>query len=80
MDIVGPFDLVPHDCRYAITLTDYCSKWPEVAFCVKADTNAVITKFTSIFSREGNPSELVSDNGRQFVSHQFSEFLLKRGI
>lgn len=80
VDIVGPFDVAPRDCRYAITLIDYYSKWPEVAFCAKADTNAVITMLTSIFSQEGNPCELVSDNGSQFVSHQFSEFLLKRGI
>lgn len=33
-----------------------------------------------LFSGEGNPCELVLDNGSQFVSHEFSKFLQKRGI
>lgn len=33
VDIVGTLQRAPHDCRYAITLIDYFSKWPEVQFC-----------------------------------------------
>ncbi|XDV39047.1 hypothetical protein PO909_008342 [Leuciscus waleckii] len=32
LDIVGPFKLGTWDCRYALTLVDYYSKWPEIAF------------------------------------------------
>ncbi len=32
IDITGPFECATLDCRYAITLTDYYSKWPDVAF------------------------------------------------
>ncbi len=32
MDIIWPFKTAASDCRYAITVTDCCSKWPEVAF------------------------------------------------
>ena len=31
IDIVGPDNTAPRDCRFAITLIDYYSKWPEVA-------------------------------------------------
>lgn len=30
LDIAGPFDTATPTCKYAITLTDYYSKWPEL--------------------------------------------------
>ncbi|KAL6478460.1 hypothetical protein MHYP_G00142950 [Metynnis hypsauchen] len=55
------------------------SKWPEIAFAPKVDTATVIQFLTTVFSREGNPKELVSDNGPQF-STTFSDFMKTRGI
>lgn len=80
IDIVGPYLNAPPDCRYAITMVDYYSKWPEVAFASEV-TSASIIKFLSIvFSREGNPLELVTDNGSVFVSAEFESFLASRDI
>ncbi len=40
---------------------------PEIAFAPDV-TSATVVKFISaVFSREGNPLELVTDNGSQFV-------------
>ena len=80
VDIVGPFEIAPPDCRFAITMVDYYSKWPEVAFAPRADTATIIQFLTTVFSREGNPKDLISDNGPQFLSADFSDFLKKRGI
>ncbi len=77
IDTVGPFETAPANCRYAITLVDYFSKWPEVAFSPRVDTAAVIQFLTSVFAREGNPKELVSDKEPLFIS---SEFLRERDI
>ncbi|KAI3370958.1 hypothetical protein L3Q82_023611, partial [Scortum barcoo] len=63
IDIMGPFENATWDCRYIIALTDYYSKWPEVAFASTVTTEVIIRFLTSVFSREGNPSYLVSDNG-----------------
>lgn len=80
IDIVGPFERATQDCRFAITMVDYYSKWPEVAFTSNVTTNTVTKFLASVFAREGNPLTLVSDNGPQFVSSAFADFLTERGI
>lgn len=80
IDVVGLLNNAPQGCRFAITLTDYYSKWPEIAFAPDV-TSATIIKFLSAtFSREGKPLELVTDNGSQFVSAEFEAFLTERDI
>uniref|UniRef100_A0A1A7WTA5 Gypsy retrotransposon integrase 1 n=1 Tax=Iconisemion striatum TaxID=60296 RepID=A0A1A7WTA5_9TELE len=80
MDLVGPLETAFWDCKYAITLTDYHSKWPEVAFTASVTTDTVKSFLTSVFSRFGNPLSLVTDNGSQFTSVNFATFLKERGI
>ena len=79
IDFVGPMP-GPVSQRYAIVLTDYYSKWPEVGFVSEPSTNAVTDFLTSVASREGWPKELVSDNGTHFTSQQFASFLRDRGV
>ncbi|KAI3362902.1 hypothetical protein L3Q82_011499, partial [Scortum barcoo] len=38
IDIMGPFENATWDCCYIIALTDYYSKWPEVAFASTVTT------------------------------------------
>ncbi|UYV75052.1 hypothetical protein LAZ67_12002238 [Cordylochernes scorpioides] len=72
--------LVPIGFRFAITLIDYTSKWPEV-FCTNKTTFKVIINFLEdVFSREGFPREIVTDNGIPFISEEFEDFLGSNGI
>lgn len=80
LDIVGPFENAPAQCRFAVTLIDYHRKWPEVAFSQCVTAGVVISFLQSVFSREGNPSYIVTDNGPQFLSSAFADFLSERGI
>lgn len=80
LDIVGPFETATPACRYAITLTDYHSKWPELAFASSATTEDVLKFLSTVFSRHGNPEAIVTDNGTQFTSAAFAEFLKERDI
>ena len=80
IDIVGPFERASSECRYAITLIDYYSKWPEVGFTSSVTTVKVITFLKTVFSREGFPDVIISDNGVQFTSKEFEHFLSTRGI
>lgn len=54
LDVVGPFETDTSDCCFAITLINYHSKWPEVAFTPSATTKSIVTFPTSVFSRLGN--------------------------
>ena len=80
IDIVEPVDTAPRHCRFLVTLVDYYSKRPEVAFITHIDTATIIQFLTAIFSREGNPRELVGANGTQFTSAEFKKFLKQREI
>ena len=80
VDIVGPIAGAPPSCRFAVTATDYFSKWPEVAFTSSVETEDIVRFLSTIFAREGYPAEIISDNGVQFVSREFTEYLTQRGI
>ncbi|UYV84472.1 hypothetical protein LAZ67_X002313 [Cordylochernes scorpioides] len=80
LDIVGPFIDIEIGFRFAITLIDYTSKWPEV-FCTNKTTSKVIINFLEdVLSREGFPREIVTDNGTPFISEEFEDFLGSNGI
>lgn len=79
IDIKGPLQ-GKAEFRYAICVMDYFSKFPEVKF-VSAITSATVIRFLKeLFMREGLCAELVTDNGRQFVSKEFESFLAECGI
>lgn len=53
LDIVGPFEIGPADCKFAITVVDYYSKWPELCFAPQYTTATVIHFMRTIFSQKG---------------------------
>lgn len=75
LDIVGPFETGPADCKFAITMVDYYSKWPEVCFAPQCTTTTVINFMRSVFNQKGNPMAVVTDNGPQLNSSELSSFL-----
>jgi hypothetical protein len=75
IDIVGEFSNVPESKRFAISIIDYHSRWPEVFLCGSVTSSVVIRCLTDLFARWGIPEELVCENGVQFVSHEFEQFL-----
>lgn len=61
-------------------LVDAFSRWPEVYLTHDMSSKTTIKICREIFSRFGMPKYIVSDNGRQFLSHEFKEFLRNNGI
>mgnify|MGYP002805183180 CR=1 FL=1 len=61
--------------QYAVVMSDYHSKWPEVMYTESASTSIVLQFMMEVFSKEGFPQTVVSDNGVQFVSNEMTKFL-----
>ena len=59
---------------------DAHSKWPEVFVMKETTATKTIEILRVIFGRFGLPEQVVTDNGPQFVSEDFSHFLKSNGI
>ncbi|XP_037928832.1 uncharacterized protein K02A2.6-like [Teleopsis dalmanni] len=75
IDYAGPID-----SYYYLVVIDAFSKWPEIIQTKSITATQTISSLKEIFARFGLPKTIVSDNGTQFVSHQFQEFLAENGI
>ena len=73
-------DYAEHQGQYFFILVDAHSKWPEIFAMTKTTTEKTITILRHLFSAYGLPEEIVSDNGPQFTSDQFADFLRQNGI
>ena len=61
------------DHKYLL-LVDYFSRWIEIAYLSSTTSTSVIAHCKAIFGRQGIPETVVSDNGPQFSSREFSKF------
>ncbi|XP_044184326.1 LOW QUALITY PROTEIN: uncharacterized protein K02A2.6-like [Acropora millepora] len=70
----------PYKGEMFLIVIDAYSKWLEV-HCMKSTTsNATIEKLREIFATHGLPATLVSDNGSNFITSEFEEFMKQNGI
>ena len=75
VDFAGPFL-----GKSFFILVDAHSKWPEVFEMAETTTAKTIAVLRHLFARYGLPEQLVSDNGPQFVSADFTQFLKANGV
>lgn len=75
IDYAGPFKNA-----YYLFVIDAFSKWPEIIKTESTTSTQTIKILTTLFSRFGTPEQIVSDNGRQFVSEQFQSYCNSNGI
>ena len=68
-------DLFELESRHYLVLGDFYSKFIEVDYLENLSTNKVISKLKAHFARYGIPSVLMSDNGPQFSSLEFKNFV-----
>jgi hypothetical protein len=80
IDVTGPFANAPHHQRFIVVLIDYMSSFPEVLLTGEVTSTKIITWLRQVFARFGNPDILVSDNGTNFISDEFANFLRSRDI
>ena len=75
VDFAGPFE-----GKMLMVVTDAHSKWPEILVMRSTTTTETVTTLRSLFARMGLPEQLVSDNGPQFTSFEFKQFMEMNGI
>ena len=63
-----------------MVIIDYFSKYPEILLTDSISSPRITSWLEEVFARFGNPEELVSDNGPQFVSDEFKAFLARKNI
>ena len=68
-------DLFTEEGRHYLITVDYCTNFWEVDYLgTDTSSRAVINKLRAHFARHGIPRELITDNGPQFSSGEFSGF------
>ena len=76
VDFAGPFL-----GQQFLIVVDAHSKWPEVIPMASSTTAArTIEALQLLFASYGVPNQLVSDNGPQFVSKEFAEFMAGNAV
>ncbi|XP_026576533.1 uncharacterized protein K02A2.6-like, partial [Pseudonaja textilis] len=69
IDLAGPV----HGRTFLVVVDSY-SKWIDLALLPSTTTQAIVKALTRLFVTHGLPDTLVSDNGPQFTSCEFSMF------
>ena len=74
IDLIGPITPASSSgCRFVLTVVDYATRYPEAVALKGISTQEVAEALCKIFSRVGVPSQIVSDQGTQFVSDVMKE-------
>lgn len=63
-----------------LIVVDAHSKWPDIFEMKSTASNATINTLRTLFARQGIPVEVVSDNGPQFRSEEFRQFMESNAI
>ena len=75
IDFAGPFMN-----SMWLVVVDANSKWPEVVPMKTTTAETTLNVLRTIFARFGLPSQIVSDNGPQFIAEEFKSFCRANGI
>ena len=71
VDLLGPLPTG----ESILVVIDYYSRYYEIEVMKSTTTSKVIERLDEIFSRHGLPERLTSDNGPQFISSEFKEYM-----
>ena len=81
IDIMGPLPQGKRQVRFLLVAIDYFTKWVEAeALATITETKVQNFVWKNILCRFGIPRTIISDNGRQFDSHEFTLFSSSLGI
>lgn len=75
-DFLGP---LPNG-KYILVVVDYYSRWFEVAIMSTITSKTLIRALDHMWATHGLPEEIRTDNGPQFASNEFSEYMAHNGM
>ena len=76
VDLLGPLPTG----ESILVVVDYYSRYYEVNILKSTVTSKVISCLEEMFARHGLPESLTSDNGPQFISAEFGEYMSQEGV
>ncbi len=80
LDISVPFATAPHKEHFVVSIIDYHSGYPKVLLTTDIHSSAIIHWLKELLACHGCPDKVVMDNGPQFASSEFQQFLTKHGV
>ena len=79
LDILGPFPRAVGGFEYLYVAIDKFTKWPEVEAVRKVTAQSAVKFFTVLVCRFGVPNRFITDNGTQFMSHTYMQYIQDLG-
>lgn len=76
LDFTGPFPTG----EYLMVMVDDYSRYPELEIIQSTSAKVVLSKLDVIFSRQGIPKTVKTDNGPPFSSNEFKEYAHNNGF
>ena len=76
VDLLGPLPTG----ESILVVVDYYSRYYEVDILRSTVAPKIISSLEGMFARHGLPESLTSDNGPQFISTEFAEYVTQQGI
>ena len=73
MDVVGPLPRSSSGHEYILVVCDYATRYPEAIPMKAVDAEHVAEELVTMFSRVGVPSEILTDQGTNFMSKLLSK-------
>ena len=73
-------DIFKFKGRDYLVIVDYYSRWIEVKCLSSMNSATLINKLKQLFSQQGIPEILVSDNGPRYASSEFARFAKDNGF
>ena len=72
---MGPFPCAVGGFDYLYVAIDKFTKWPEVEAVRKVTAQSAIKFFKGLVCHFGVPNRIITDNGTQFTSHAFMQYI-----
>ena len=75
-DLLGPLP----GGEYVFVVVDYCSRYFEIEILKSVLSRDIVDSLDRIFARHGIQVSVKTDNGPQFISSEFKNYMMTNGV